>query len=169
MANHALSSLQREVDLDLPFQDVYHEAVLNVVCTASVLSAAGAKLFGRFGLTEAQFNVLLALKYRDRDLTQSDLGRRLVVTRASITSVLDRLEAKKLAARVNVPGNRRIFHVVLTDLGEKMVERVEPLYRDVVQRMMRSLSERDCRALIRFLERVRARAWNVQTAAGLHR
>ena len=107
-------SLECELNLETPFRDIYHEAVLNVVRTGGVLTNAGEQLFRQFDLTEAQFNVLFSLKYNPHNVTQSDLCKRLVVTRASITSVLDRLEAKGLVARVDVPDDRRIYHVSLT-------------------------------------------------------
>jgi len=151
-------SLDRELNLEAPFKDIHHEAVLNIVRTGSVLTSIGDQLFRLSHLTEAQFNVLFSLKHNPRNTTQSDLGRRLVVTRASITSVLDKLEAKGLVARVGVPDNRRINHVVLTDKGRALVDKMEPLYRDKIHEAMRGLSEEDCRALIEVLERVRAHA-----------
>ena len=148
-------SLDRELNLEAPFKDAQHEAVLNIVRTGSVLTSIGDQLFRRAYLTEAQFNVLFSLKHNPRNTTQSDLGRRLVVTRASITSVLDKLEAKGLVSRVDVPENRRIYHVVLTDKGHALVDELEPLYRKKIHEAMRELSEPDCKLLIEMLERVR--------------
>lgn len=148
--------LQSELSLDFPFQDVRHEAVLGIVHTASLLANAGAEIFRGYDLTEAQFNVLLALKYKDRELTQSDLGKRLVITRASVTSVLDKLESKGLVERRSVPGNRRIYHVEMTPKGRQMVEQVEPVYRDAIHRILAGFRDKDCRTLSGLLERVRA-------------
>lgn len=148
--------LQSELGLDVPFQDIRHETVLSIVRTASLLTHAGAELFRRSDLTEAQFNVMLVLKYKDHPLTQSDLSKRLVITRASVTSVLDRLESKGLVERQEVPGNRRIFHVELTPKGRRRVEEVEPLYRAEIHTVLRDLDERECRTLLGLLERVRA-------------
>lgn len=154
----AMMSLNKELDLDQPIEDVRHEAVLNIVRTATVLSAKGAALFRRFDLTEAQFNVLFALKYKTRDWTQSDLGRRLVVTRASVTSVLDKLEGKGLVKRVSVRGNRRIYHVILTKKGLDLVNQVEPIYRAGIHRVLSCFDDVQCRKLIAQLERIRERA-----------
>lgn len=147
--------LQKELGLDLPFKDLRHETVLSIVRTATVLANAGADLFRGYGLTEAQFNVLLALKYKDHPLTQTDLGRRLVITRASVTSVLDRLEAKGLVRRDDVPDNRRIYHVELTDAGSGLVEQVEPVYREAIHKTLEELGDKECRNLVTLLERVR--------------
>ena len=150
-------SLATELSLDTAFDDLRHEAVLNVIHSANMLSAVGAVFFRKYDLTEAQFNVLFALKYKQCDLTQSELSKRLVVTRASITSVLDKLEEKKFVERGNVPGNRRIYHVSLTEQGARLIDEVEPLYRDEIQFAMAKLSDSECHALIELLERVRAR------------
>ena len=85
------------------------------------------------------------------------LGRRLVVTRASITSVLDKLEAKGLVRRVEVPGNRRTNHVELTDKGKALIDDVEPKYRAVIHEVMSALDEPQVKQLMRSLESIRAR------------
>lgn len=150
-------SLEKELNLERPMEDAKHEAVLNVVRTASLLSLKGSDLFRQFGLTEAQFNVLFSLKYKERVWTQSDLGKRLVVTRASVTSVLDKLESKGLVARHAVEGNRRIYHIDLTPAGQALIDEVEPLYRRDVDEVMADLDEAACRTLTNNLERIRER------------
>ena len=42
-------SLEKELNLERPMQDARHEAVLNVVRTASLLSLKGSDLFGSSG------------------------------------------------------------------------------------------------------------------------
>jgi MarR family 2-MHQ and catechol resistance regulon transcriptional repressor len=150
------------MNLQAPFRDVYHETALNIVRTAGVLSSAAAALFRAYGLTEAQFNVLFALKYNPRETTQSDLGRMLVVTRATITSVLDKMEAKELVTRITVPSNRRIYHLALTTAGRELIDDLEPKYRSNLHDAMAALGETDCRSAIEFLEQVRGQAATVQ-------
>ncbi len=150
-------SLAAELNLDRPFSDLRHETLLNIVLTANLFSGAGAVLFRRFGLTEAQFNVLFALKYKKGPITQAGLGKRLVVTRASITSVLDKLEGKEWVVRENVSGNRRIYHVSLTAKGRRMIEEIEPFYRQRIHAALVDLSDKDCMNVIRVMERMRMR------------
>lgn len=151
-------SLNKELQLDRPMRDIKHETVLNIVRTANVLSVKGAALFRQHDLTEAQFNVLFALKYKERPWTQSDLGKRLVVTRASVTSVLDKLEEKELVQRQEVAGNRRIYHVDLTEKGVTLLNIVEPIYRNDIHGVLASFGEKECRRLIEDLEHIRERA-----------
>ena len=151
-------SLDRELQLERPMRDVRHETVLNIVRTANVLSLKGAALFRHYDLTEAQFNVLFALKFKESNWTQSDLGKRLVVTRASVTSVLDKLEEKGLVSRQDVEGNRRIYHVDLTPEGRKLLDEVEPMYRQDIYTVLAQFDEKACRKLIKELEEIRAQA-----------
>jgi MarR family transcriptional regulator, 2-MHQ and catechol-resistance regulon repressor len=151
-------SINKELELERPIEDIRHETVLNIVRTANIISLKGESLFRRFGLTEAQFNVLFALKYKEHEWTQSDLGKRLVVTRASVTSVLDKLEEKGLVVRKAVPQNRRIYHVNLTPKGLSLVNEVEPVYRKRIHEALAAYSDTECRTLINALEHIRAKA-----------
>lgn len=151
-------SINKELELERPIQDIRHETVLNIVRTANIISLKGEALFRRFCLTEAQFNVLFALKYKAHEWTQSDLGKRLVVTRASVTSVLDKLEEKGLVARKAVPKNRRIYHVSLTPKGLALLNKVEPEYRARIHQALAGYSDGECRNLINALEQIRAKA-----------
>lgn len=150
-------SINQELELGRPMEDFRHEAVLNIVRTSNLLSQKGGLLFRRFGLTEAQFNVLFVLRHKERMLTQSDLGKRLLVTRASVTSVLDKLEKKGLIRRSVVRGNRRIYHVDLTAEGLELINEVEPLYRKSIQLVLKDFDEEACRELIVNIEKIRAR------------
>ncbi|HOQ33596.1 MAG TPA: MarR family transcriptional regulator [Candidatus Hydrogenedens sp.] len=154
-------SINKELDLEQPIQDLRHETLLNIVRTVAVLSIKGEAFFRKYGLTDAQFNVLFALKYKKRKWTQSDLGRRLVVTRASITSILDKLEAKGLVLRNSVEGNRRIRHVELTPEGLNLVRKMEPIYRRNIHRIFSCFSDKECNEIIKYMEIIRERLMTV--------
>ncbi len=156
------SSINKELELENPVQDIQHELILNFVRTADVIAAKGSLLFRRYGLTEAQFNVLFALKYKKSEWTQSDLGKRLVVTRASITSVLDKLEEKRLVKRNEVPGNRRIYHISLTQKGQCLIDKVEPVYRAVIHDALDIFTPAECRHMISKMERMRSQASQIE-------
>ncbi len=148
-------SLNKELELEQPLQDIRHETILNIVRTTALLSLKAEGFFRKYGITEAQFNVLFALKYKKTKWTQSDLGKRLVVTRASITSILDKLESKGLVVRNSVENNRRIRHVELTPEGLSLVRKIEPVYRRNIHRLLACFSEEDCKKIISYMETIR--------------
>ncbi len=159
-------SLQQELGLQNPFKDIRHETVLNIVRTGNLISVRAAQLFREYDLTEAQFNVLFTLKFAGDKITQAELSKRLVVTRASVTSVLDKLESKGLVRRVDVPENRRIHHVELTPEGVSMIERVEPRYRKEIHLVLACFEDDECQSLIGFLEQTRERVHGLLSTNG---
>jgi MarR family 2-MHQ and catechol resistance regulon transcriptional repressor len=61
-----------------------------------------------YGITDAQFNVLIRLQYAsERFLSQADLER-LVVNKADMTGIIDRLERAGLVRREDCPKDRRV-------------------------------------------------------------
>ncbi len=73
--------------------------------------------FSRFGLTQAQFRVLLAVSEAGEEgVTPSALADRLLIERATVSVLTTRLVERGWLARR--PGeNRRTFLLVLTEVG----------------------------------------------------
>ena len=59
-------SLKNELGLQKPFSHRAHEAIFNIVVTGTLLTKDGEKLLRPCGLTDAQFNVLMLLKYQPK-------------------------------------------------------------------------------------------------------
>lgn len=62
---------------------------------------------------------------RDESTTLGDIARRLMVTPAVITGLIDRLEKRGYVKRVSEPGDRRRIHLALTDEGREASHAVE--------------------------------------------
>lgn len=75
----------------------------------------------RFGLTVAQSGVLRNLAIHG-PLSSADLSRKLYVTPANITGIVDRLEKKGLVERVRQAADRRVSLISLTESGQKLGE-----------------------------------------------
>src|ERR671937_761672 len=68
-------------------------------------------------LTPSQFDVIATLGDSD-GMTCSELSAATLVTKGTLTGVLDRLEKKGLIRRTAVKGDRRCIKVRLTESGE---------------------------------------------------
>ena len=73
-------------------------------------------------LTPSQFDVIATLGDTD-GLTCSELSTATLVTKGTLTGVLDRLEAKGLIKRDHVEGDRRCTKVRLTEKGKALFEK----------------------------------------------
>ena len=71
------------------------------------------------GLTPSQFDIIATLGDTD-GLTCSELSAHTLVTKGTLTGVLDRLVAKGLIRRDSVKGDRRCVKIRLTEKGDTM-------------------------------------------------
>lgn len=151
-------SLEKELNFKKAFSELPHEALLNIYYTANLLKKKSADFFRTRGITDVQFNVLELLYHQAgerKGLTQVELSRMLLVNRANITSLIDRMEKAGFVSRQDVPGDRRYNIVRLTDHGKKLLLNIEKDYIGEVKRIMKPLNQSDMKSLIRLLERIR--------------
>lgn len=143
-------------ELPIEFQNKEHEALMNIWWTANVLRKISSKFFHEYSSSDAQFNILVLLKDSKEPLTQNDLSKKLLVDKSNITGLLDRLQKQDLIQRVPVEGDRRSYHIHLTKAGAKLTAKLDALYVKKVQSIMKDMSERDCRDIIRITKKMRA-------------
>lgn len=152
-------ALKEELGFVNPIRDAAHEAVLNVVLTGEMLAKEATRLLRPFGLTEAQLNVLMLLKYQSDGggLSQTRLGRMLLVNRSNVTGLIDRMEEAGWVKRSAETGDRRVKRVKLTPAGRRILGRAEKVYMARIREVMAGLPDDGCAALCRILEKVRSR------------
>jgi len=91
----------------------------------------------RAGLTPEQYEALLAMKASDRPdgMTVGEISERLQVRHHTAVSLLDKLEARKLALRKRTNTDRRTVNVRLTKAGTTLLSRLALLhYREIRRR-----------------------------------
>ncbi len=74
-------------------------------------------------LTPAQFDIIATLG-NTPGMSFKELGEKTLITKGTLTGVVDRLETKGMVRRVIKPEDRRSMIVQLTDKGEAEFERV---------------------------------------------
>jgi DNA-binding MarR family transcriptional regulator len=152
--------LQQELGLKRSFSVLEHEAILNVYYTASLLKKKADEFFRQFLLTDVQFNVLMLLHYQtgqDEGLSQAQLSKMMLVNRANITSLIDRMEKADLVMRTDAAGDRRFNIVKLTAKGKKLFAKVEPSYEKMVDGFMNVVKQSEQKELIGILENIRGK------------
>lgn len=83
------------------------------------------------GLTPPQFDVIATLG-NTPGMTFRELGEKTLITKGTLTGVVDRLTDKGLVRRESHPGDARCFKVVLTPAGEAEFKRVFQPHVDYV-------------------------------------
>lgn len=148
--------LKEELGLDQAIETMEHECLLSILYTAMMLYKASYVYFRKYGITDAQFNVLIQLQYgKGEGLSQIDLVKRLVVNKSDMTGIIDRLEKAGLVVRENHPKDRRVNMIKITRKGKETVNRIEPGYFARVKKIMSGLSQKDMGTILKSMENIR--------------
>ena len=94
------------------------------------------------GLTMTQFDVLATLGNQP-PMTCKELGEKTLVTKGTLTGVLDRLEAKQLITRVVNSEDARSQKIGLTAKGQKLFEKVFPAHLEYLSTIFNHLSSKE--------------------------
>lgn len=114
-----------------------------------------AAIAGRLGLNATDTKALSILE-REGPLTAGELSRRTGLTAASVTTLIDRLEHKRLVRRVEDPADRRRVRVAADPAG---LAQVFPHYADLevgLDGLLAHYKIAEMETVIRFLNETRA-------------
>ncbi len=129
------------------------EAVMNTIRTADMLFDRIGRLLRPLHVSAAGGLVLGVL--RDRGpMPPSELSERLIVTRATVTGVLDSLERRGFVRRSANPADRRSLLVEITPAGLDVLQQLRTIVHRNEKAWMGGLSESDLRAYIGQLHRI---------------
>lgn len=150
--------LRAELGFPNPIEHPAHEALMSLVLTGTMLSKEGDAILRPFRLSASQFNLLMTLAYQSEDghLSQTEIGRMLLVNRANVTGLVDRMERAGWVARGAHTSDRRINLVGITAEGRRLLRKAEKAYLDGVEKVMSSLEEDERIGLCGLLEKIRA-------------
>ncbi len=106
-------------------------------------------------LTPAQFDVIATLGDTD-GMTCSDLSRKTLVTKGTLTGVLDRLATKGLIKREAIEGDRRYTKVSLTAKGDALFRKTFSAHSAFIRPFFeRALTPQEVEQVRSFLLRIR--------------
>ena len=151
-------ALKEELGLKKDFVSPAHEALLGIYYTASIMKKRADGFFGQFGLTDVQFNLMNLLYYesgKEGGLSQAQISDMMLVNRANITSLVDRMEKAELVTRNSHSNDRRYNIIKLTAKGKNLYAKVEPHYFEKVKAAMASLDTAELKKISGMLEKVR--------------
>jgi len=111
--------------------------------------------FARYGLSGPKFNALIHLYMTgDHGLIQSELSKKMLVSRANITGLIDRLEKENLVVRSNDPSDKRVFRVCLTNRACALIQAFLPVHNNYMKYVMSSLDIHEKEVLISLLRKL---------------
>ncbi len=103
------------------------------------------------GLTTTQFDVIATLGNQP-PMTCKDLGEKTLVTKGTLTGVLERLEVKGILERKLNPEDARSQMIGLTKEGQALFERVFPMHLQQLEKAFSKLSEKELAEVTKSLQ-----------------
>jgi len=107
----------------------------------------------QLGLTPSQFDVVSTLG-NTAGMNMKDLAAATLVTKGTLTGIVDRLEKKGIVRREVPPNNRRSFIVLLTDEGEALFHQVFPVHVAYLQARFERLTPDELNQLHQLLRKL---------------
>lgn len=121
-----------------PDQTAALSTVRELVRAYQAFSSYSEAFVRQYDLTPAQFDVIATLG-NTQGLSMGDIGEKTLITKGTLTGVVDRLEKKGIVAREIPPENRRSVIVSLTTEGNQLFETVFPAHIADIQKHLETL------------------------------
>lgn len=152
---------QFPVQIAPDFEDHYPDAsanatecVMNLVFTADLLVKRISELVQPFDLTPASGLVLSILADSESPLPPNQIAERLIISRATVTGLIDSLEQRGFVRRRPHPSDRRMLLIEPTDAGRQVANAFRPIVHRHQKGWMEVLNEKEQGQLIDFLKRL---------------
>jgi len=94
----------------------------------------------QYGLTHAQFDIIATLG-NTSGMNYKELGERTLITKGTLTGVIERLEQKDLVLRERSLDDKRSYFVRLTDSGDAVFRDVFPKVIDHGKQLFAGFSD----------------------------
>lgn len=132
------------------------EAAMNAIRTADMLFDRIGRLVRPLGVS-ATGGLVLGLLRDLGPLSPSEIGARLIVTRATVTGVVDSLERRRLVRRSPNPADRRSLLIEVTADGRAVAQAVRTLIHRHERDWLGVLSDAELATYIDMMHRVQDR------------
>lgn len=122
--------------------------------TTENLGKSHTRRVSYLNLTNPQFNVLEILN-AEGSISLKDISKKLNVTGANITCVMDNLEKHNFAERIPSRNDRRIIKAEMTEEGKKIFNEITPVYLDSITEETNNLNDEEKVQLMELLSKLK--------------
>ena len=130
------------------------ECVMNLVFTADLLVKRITELLKPYDLSPASGLVLSMLADSETPLSPYEIADRLIISRATVTGLIDSLERRGYAQRIPHQSDRRMILVEPTDTGRQVANAFRPVVHQNQKVWLEALGEADQQRLIATLHQL---------------
>jgi len=132
------------------------ECAMNLVLAADLLEKRITALLAPFDLSPATGLVLSILADAEAPTSPNQIADHLIISRASVTSLLDSLEKRGFVKRQPHLSDRRKLLVELTETGRQVADQFRPIVHQHQKVWLKALNENEQAQLIKTLQHLQA-------------
>lgn len=161
-ANYQMPN-QSPVSIEPDFEQRYPQAsakatecAMNLVFTADLFVKRISELLQPFDLSPASGLVLSILADSETPLSPHQIAERLIISRATVTGLIDSLERRGYARRSPHQSDRRMVLVELTDKGRQIADAFRPVVHQNQKIWLEVLSKADQQRFLTYLHQLQA-------------
>ncbi len=112
----------------------------------------------KFPLTPEQY-LILSLLDEHKELYQRQLSEITLKDRANISRIINILEEKKLVKRINDSNGRKIFKVIVTEEGKKLLEKIAPTAKELRSIITKGIKTEDLEFFLEIMNKIYNNIW----------
>ncbi|AIY02769.1 hypothetical protein ART_3170 [Arthrobacter sp. PAMC 25486] len=127
--------------------------MMSLLTTTRQIDAACATMLSRHGLSEGLFAALLAV-HASPGITPGALASQILVTRATVTGLVDGLTKRGLLERAADPTDRRSQTLHATGAGGTLVQELSAVYATWMEQLTTGISNHQRNAAFEMLDTV---------------
>lgn len=113
------------------------------------------------GLTLGQPKVLDYLG-EDDGASQKEIAAACHIEPGSLTSILNRMEERKMIERCILNGNRRTFHIFLTSYGKELQKKVDTAFKEIEAEALAGISAEEYEAFMKTFQKISQNLTNAE-------
>lgn len=134
-------------------QNISEVALIKLMRVGDKLWRESDERFAQWGFSDTHYNVLRILNGAGEPLSQIEIGRRMLSSRANVTKLIDLLEEKKFVKRLSC-GDRRVKLIEVTEAGGKFLAETLEVVVGAAENVMKPLTKAEQKTLIELLDKI---------------
>ena len=133
------------------------QSIINILKTERIMRMVYDRLFEKYDISEPKFFVILLLSTHNEDsMPLIELGRNMMVSRANMTTLIDRMIKEKLVEKHKNIDDKRSIKAHLTPKGKELFDEIKELHMEFSERMTKVLTEDEKLILNNLLKKLQA-------------
>jgi len=137
------------------FRNARQKASINLIYTMGWVRDKTKTIFESEDITPQQFNILRILRGSfPQPLSTLQIRERMLEKMSDTSRIVDRLIVKGLVKKVVCKTDRRLVDVVISEKGQKLLERLD-IRQDELDNVLANISEEEANILSNLLDKIR--------------